>query len=153
MQARIPENLFRDHVTQTCKDGKELTSAGLMRLAKRLKGDPAVRNGHSNVKNGGVVNGHGLNGTGKSAVGRIGKCDNRGSVSALGNLVCELRNHHKVLDGILQPIYSGEVASLRPAELRMLRYLIMETGGLLAQIDKLEGEAAGCTCHNDRAAV
>src|SRR6187431_2923701 len=25
MQARIPENLFRDHITQTCKDGKELT--------------------------------------------------------------------------------------------------------------------------------
>ena len=38
LQARIPENLFRDHITQTCKDGKELTSAGLMRLAKRLEG-------------------------------------------------------------------------------------------------------------------
>jgi hypothetical protein len=153
MQARIPENLFRDHITQTCKDGKELTSAGLIRLAKRLKGEPAVRSGHSNVKNGQVVNGHVLNGSRTSAIGRIGKWDHRGSISALGDLVCELRNHHKVLDGILQPIYSGEVATLRPAELRMLRYLMTETGDLLAQIDKLEGEAIGRTCHADRAAV
>ena len=42
LQARVPENLFREHVKQTCDDGKELTSAGLMRLAKRLNGEPTV---------------------------------------------------------------------------------------------------------------
>ena len=77
----------------------------------------------------------------------------RRQLAAIGDVVSELRNHHKVLDGILRPLYSGETASLRPAEVRMLRYLMAETGGLLAQLDKLEGEAIGCTCHNDRAAV
>ena len=153
MQARIPENLFRDHVMQTCKDGKELTSAGLMRLAKRLRGEPAVRNDHSNVKNEQVANGQGLNCSGKSTVSRIRNWDNRRSITALADLVCELRNHHRVLDGILQPIYSGEVATLRPAELRMLRYLITETGGLFAQIDRLESDVIDCTRHTGRAAM
>ena len=44
-------------------------------------------------------------------------------------------------------------ASLRPAEVRMLRYLMAETGSLLAHLANLDGKAIGCTCHNDRAAV
>ena len=148
LQARIPESLFREHVRKTCEDGNELTSAGLMRLAKRLKGELAVRNGHPNGKDG-----HDLNGNGKSAVGRVAKWDHRSSISALGDLISELRNHHNVLDGILRPIYNGETASLRPAEARMLRYLMAETGGLLAQLDKREIDSIGCTCHKDRAAT
>src|SRR5262245_31500790 len=38
LQARVPEEAFREHVEQTRSEGKELTSAGVMRLAKRLRG-------------------------------------------------------------------------------------------------------------------
>ena len=53
-----PENLFREHVKQTCEDGKELTSAGLMRLANRIEGGSRPdRNGHSNGKHAHALNG------------------------------------------------------------------------------------------------
>ena len=151
LQARIPENLFREHVKQTCDDGKELTSAGLMRLANRMKAESPVRKG-SNGKRTNMLNGH-LGGDGKEVGGRLPKWGHRMPIGEVDEVVSELRNHHKVLDGILCPLYSGETASLRPAEVRMLRYLMAETGSLLAHLANLEGNAIGCTCHNDRAAV
>jgi hypothetical protein len=153
MQARIPEALFREHIRQTREDGKELTSAGLMRLAKRLKEEVSVRNGHANGKNGHAVNRHGLNGKGKSAVVRMGKSDNPEPIGSLSDFVSELKNHHEVLDGILRPIYGGETVSLRPAEVRMLRYLMTEMGGLIGQLGTFRVEETSCACHNSRAAV
>jgi hypothetical protein len=153
LQARIPEALFREHVRQTREDGKELTSAGLMRIAKRLKEEAAVRNGQANGRNGHAANRHGLNGKSKTAVVRMGKSDNPLPIGALGDFVSELKNHHQVLDGILRPVYSGETVSLRPAEVRMLRYLITEMGGLIAQLGTLRAEEISCTCHSNRAAV
>jgi hypothetical protein len=68
-------------------------------------------------------------------------------------LLSELQNHHHVLDGILRPLYSGETSSLRPAEMRMLRYLSSEIGGLLAQLEHIDFKAPNCACRSQRAAI
>ena len=150
LQARVPENLFRAHVSETCEAGKELTSAGLMRLARRLHGE-ADQDDHCCGRNGHTVNGS--NGHGKSAVASRDIYDDRSSNDAVGGLVSEIRNHHKLLDGILQPVYRGETIALTPAELRILRYLMAETGALLAQLQGVAPDPAGCTCDEDRAAI
>jgi hypothetical protein len=99
LQARVPEGVFRDHVKYTCQEGKELTSAGLMRLAKRLTGESVGNNGHATgKKNGNTVDGHNLNNNEKSAAARVGKWDDRSHIGGLGENVGELKNHHNLLD-------------------------------------------------------
>jgi hypothetical protein len=149
LQARVPENLFRAHVEETCEAGKELTSAGLMRLAKRLNGG-ADQSGESCRRNGRTVNRFDVHSA--SVIHSRDGYDNRPPDDAYGGLVSELSNHHKLLDGILQPVYSGETTALRPAELRMLRYLMAETGALLVQLQGLTPESMPC-CHTARAAI
>jgi hypothetical protein len=153
LQARIPEDVFRAHVKSICTEGKELTSAGLMRLAKRLNEEHVEHDGHRNGANGHSVSDRHSRSNVKLAADRLGKWADKHSTNAHGDIVSELVNHHKVLDGILRPLHAGESVTLRPAELRMLRYLMTETGALLGQLDVLEGGLAGCVCHQDRAAV
>ncbi|HEX2473345.1 MAG TPA: hypothetical protein VHK01_01285, partial [Lacipirellulaceae bacterium] len=149
LQARVPENLFREHIRQTCQEGKELTSAGLMRLAKRVTGRLSS-NGHSNGKSGHSINADDLNGKFNHSATRLTNVDESSSIGEFGEIVSELRNHQRVLDGILRPHYSGESSSFLPAELRILRYLMVETSRLLAHLQQISTATAGCGCHADR---
>lgn len=151
LQARVPEGLFREHVRHMRLQGKELTSAGLMRLAKRMKAESAEANGgpprsRISIRPDVHGNGHGNR-------NRRHGLDDYSPKDALAELVDELRNHHHVLDGILQPLYAGESQELRPAELRMMRYLMSEMGTLLGQIGSIERVSAAGACHRERAAV
>jgi hypothetical protein len=146
-QARVPEKVFREHIRETCDAGRELTSAGVIRLAKRFSGSSVSKNG-SNGKNGDAPDGNGA-----LTIHRSRKWDDSSSVDMADEIVGEIRNHHAVLDGILRPLYGGDAASLRPAELRVLRYLMAEIGGLLAQLDEHKSSERGCRCHDNRAAV
>jgi hypothetical protein len=147
LEAKVPEDLFREHVTHTCTEGKELTSAGLMRFAKRLKGESANRNGHPD--------GHDtsrrqyiLQCSDRSAIGGSG--GGEVGLSDVGQLVDELKNHHVVLDGILQPLYDAQTPALRSAELRMLRYLMAEMGSLIAHLTTLEESKSDCSYDKGR---
>jgi hypothetical protein len=154
LQARVPENVFREHVKQTCRDGKELTSAGLMRLAKRLNGEPLNPNGHTvgNGKNGRTTDGHATSVTGRPSNGESRNPVDRVAITEVDEAAGELRNHHQVLHGILRPLYCGEVPSLRPAELRMLRYLVNEMSGLIERLGAPDESSRGYPIRDDRAA-
>ena len=58
-----------------------------------------------------MLNGHLLGGDGKEVGGRLPKWGHRMPIGEVDEVVSELRNHYKVLDGILCPLYSGEAAS------------------------------------------
>src|SRR4051794_6836347 len=73
LQARIPEEVFRAHVTSTCNEGKELTSAGLMRLAKRLSEEETEHGDEMNGDAGHSNKGHQRDGNTNSAGNRSGK--------------------------------------------------------------------------------
>jgi hypothetical protein len=143
IQARVPENVFREHIKQTCDAGKELTSARLIRLAKQW-GKSVTVNGNVNG------NGHGAkqNGNWSSAPARTG--NDRTPSDPLAEMVSELTNHHQLLDNVLQPIYSGESTSLAAAERRVLRYLLLEIQQLLGRLDKWQHSASRFECHNER---
>ncbi len=138
LQARVPEDMFCEHLAQTRQAGKELTSAGLLRLAKRLSVAP-------------VASGHAAGRIDRLSRGRRHCSEFGGSVhetwkrrprrSAAGELIAEIRDHHNLLNGILQPVYSGDATALHPAELRMLRYLMKETDSLLAQLEGMQPDA------------
>jgi hypothetical protein len=140
MQARVPENVFREHIKATCDSGKELTSARLLRLAKQWDG---------------AHNSNGRNGNGK----RFGKGDliNAGSSGArrdgisLAEIVSELTNHHDLLENVLRPIYSGDVSTIAPADRRVLRYLLLEVRQLLGRLGKWQQKTAIGNCQDERA--
>jgi hypothetical protein len=139
MQARVPENVFREHIKQTCDAGKELTSARLIRLAKQW--------GRSAAINANGANGHKrhskLNGTfAASAEDR--------SADPLAEIVSELGNHHQLLDNVLRPVYSGESASFAAAERRVLRYLLLEIQQLLSRLDTWQRGTSSRGCHDEQ---
>ena len=150
LEARVPENLFREHVEQTCEDGKELTSAGLMRLAKRLNGGIRVTMARMQTARMGSMGTRSVNVNGKSAAAS-GKWDNRLTISAAGDIVSELCNHHKVLVGILR---RSTAAKLVLASGRSPDAAVSDGGNrrilVLAQIT-LKPDPSGCICHTDRA--
>lgn len=143
MQARVPEEVFLQHVQETSEEGKELTSAGLMRLAKRLQGTcPSPRDSHRKAMRRGVQRSAG-------PIGALGFRKSRveGDRAAI---VDELLNHHRLLDGILSPVYSGESSALKAAETRMLRYLIAEIGKLLGELEERDRSPLGHHRHARR---
>jgi len=147
MQARVPENVFREHIRETCAAGKELTSARLMRLAKHW-GESAHSNGINEHTRG--ENGRRTRRSGKSAA-RSQNTEGSSSADPAAEILSELADHHQLLDNILRPIYSGESTTLLAAERRVVRYLLIETRQLLVRLEKLNGNALGCACHSDRA--
>ena len=144
MQAKVPENIFRDYIKQTCEAGKELTSANLMRLAKRWDG-PA---GHHRTNG---KNGHSADGN-ESDVNRFRARGDRSPLANMADIVSELRSHHQVLDGILKPMCQAENVTLRPAERRVLQYLLAETRELFNGLEALQQKLSEGASHGERAA-
>jgi hypothetical protein len=144
LQARVPENVFREHVKVTCDSGRELTSSRLLRLAKQWKASVHA-NGQSNDE---IGNG---NRNAKSSGSRVRIINARTDSNPIDEIVSELINHHDLLDNVLRPIYSGDTVTLTPADRRVLRYLLLEVRQLLGRLEKVQKKAADCTCQNSRA--
>jgi hypothetical protein len=139
LQARVPEGVFREFVKQTREECRELTSAGVMRLAKRLKDELSGRNGQAASTTGHGSNGRRLDEQGPFSSRRNGsKCEDLPSNAAAAEIVTELRNHLTLLDGILSPLYSGDTSTLEPAERRMIRYLLTQIGDLFEELRSVE---------------
>ena len=70
-------------------------------------------------------------------------------------MVAELKNHLTLLDGILRPLYTGELLSLQPTERRMVRYLLAEIGGLFAELDGFDSSTGATvnTLSSSRTAI
>jgi hypothetical protein len=152
LQARVPDNVFRDHVRQTCEEGKELTSAGLIRLAKQLQADSPERNGKSHGKIANAADGYGVHLKSKSSPKCAVPQNDCTSLGDFAETIGELRNHHQTLDEILRRLYDGETASLRPAEVRMVRYLMSEIGNLLGWFATPANGSPKHAVRNDRVA-
>jgi hypothetical protein len=143
IQARVPEEVFREHIKVTCDSGKELTSARLLRLAKQWE-DSSHASGRS----------HGRNGNGKHNGREIGRhtgvSDARRDGNPLADIVSELTNHHELLDNVLRPIYTGDISNLAPADRRVLRYLLLEVRQLLGRLEKCQLRVADCANSDKR---
>jgi hypothetical protein len=140
MQARVPENVFREHIRETCDAGKELTSARLIRLARQW-GKSEVANGVSKGPNGHRIS----NGKTSHSLSQCGHGRELGD--AVTEIVNELTNHHQLLDNVLQPVYSGETTTLSPADRRVLRYLLLEVRQLLGRLDKWQHNTRQYGCN------
>jgi len=146
MEARVPENVFRDHIRDTCAAGKELTSARLMRLAKQWGQSDHVNGGNGHIRGEDVCPD---SGNGNTAP-RVRNSDHASPADHVADILSELGDHHQLLDSILRPIYSGESMTLLAGERRVLRYLLLETEQLLARLGKLQRNMDSCACHADR---
>ncbi len=141
-EASTPECIFSNYIDEICTGGKELTTAGLMRLAKGFNGNTTTGQYHQQRLNGhvdGHVNGNASNGNASN--GNPGTVPLQTLSEPLSGLVfdevvCDLTNHLDVLDGILQPLYTGTCENLRSEEQRALRYLLAESRQLVDRLRK-----------------
>lgn len=132
MQAKVPEEVFQEHIEQTRKEGKELTSAGLMRVARIMYQCSHARQARSKRHAD-----HSPSRSSRKPLTDSAPSDEAAS-QELTAIVEELCNHHQMLDGILRPLYQGEDIHLEPAERRMIRYLIVETRTLLEKLTAIQ---------------
>jgi hypothetical protein len=139
MQARLPENIFREHIKVTCDAGKELTSTRLLRLAKQWS-EASPTNGGEHLGNG-----HGAQRNGKSR-----SREDQPPTDPLAEIVSDLANHHQLLENVLRPVYSGESTSLAAAERRVLKYLLLEIHQLLGRLEKWQRKTAQDRTCDDR---
>lgn len=143
LQARVPEPIFREYVQRTCANGKELTSANLMRFAKRLHGQSELRRSRQPIQ------------AGRSPVvmrrpSRFTGHKQQTPQETQREIVTELLNHHQTILGIIEPMYTDETAMLCTAERRVLRYLLTETKELLQRLNEGLSLVAPCACHSER---
>lgn len=141
-QAKVPENVFREYVRDTCDAGKELTSANLMRLARQWR----VRDNTGKDIDGNVRNGH------HREIHPLPVDSDNSSIATLREISGELNNHHRVLSGILEPVINSENGvSLKTSERRILQYLMNEVSQLLKRLSHAPPVSGrDCTCANDR---
>jgi hypothetical protein len=141
-QARVPENVFREYVQETCNAGKELTSANLMRLAKqwRVRGrEGSNKNGELGTRNGRSHENHYL----------PLHPDSSGSAT-LHEIAGELSNHFHVLSGALGPVIKAENGiTLKASERRILQYLVNEISQLLRRLPHARINGRECVCTED----
>ena len=155
LQARVPEDIFREYVKQTREECRELTSAGVMRLAKRLNGESTCRNDQAVGSSEHGNNGRRFNGARLASHRSATKWDDHSPKYAIDEVVAELKNHLTLLDGILRPLYTGELMSLQPTERRMVRYLLAEIGGLFSELDGFDSSTGATvnTLSSSRTAI
>jgi hypothetical protein len=126
LQARVPEIVFREYVQQTCANGKELTSANLMRFAKRQYGVARRLPKEVSIAP--------LRPAVAARPSRFAAEIALRPSHSQQEIVTELLNHHETVAGIIEPLYSIESAELQPAERRALKYLMSETRLLLERL-------------------
>lgn len=148
IQAKVPENIFVSYVHQMSAAGKEITSANLMRIAKQW-GDKEVGGGSGKPRNddsnSNPVRPH-LSIRGSHIAG--GERD-----ETLTDIAGELRNHHHVLAGVLEPlIESQDSVTLKVAQRRILQYLLGEIGQLICQLHSVQHKPVDTSCHVERRA-
>jgi hypothetical protein len=122
-ESLVPEPDFCAFVALAEKGEHELTTASLLRLAATRFG-PASRKEEEVTRDLNVLPLDTLRGADRD-------------VNQPREIVAELRNHCKTLDGILSPLYEGgNPAQFHPCLGRALQRLVREIRGLLAELEK-----------------
>jgi hypothetical protein len=125
LEAQVPEEAFVGFVREADANGYELTSAALIRLARRQKG------------------GNGANGAAKPA-----KAPSSGAAvlplatdpeveskaKSIVDAVSELENHRQLIEEIITRLCDNQLVTYKPADRRALKHFLSEMRVLLAGI-------------------
>ena len=140
-EASVPERDFQKYVTSSRRLGQEVSSAGLIRIARGL---PSTGNGSSQRSS--AANHNGERGTPASASRLAGfpsadhvtipPVPSNGSSEAK-QLIHEIEDHHQLLTSMLAPIYANGDTTLKLAERRHLKYLLGEIQRALQTLNRL----------------
>lgn len=116
-QASVPEREFQNYLEAVRAEGRELTSAGLLRFAASLR---KVRNGKRSVDT--------------PSQPKISPIVEEATEATVHELLAELANHRELLAQMLHPIYEEGENGLKPSERRMISRLLREMRELLEQV-------------------
>ena len=117
----ISERDFRQYLKAATALGQEVTSAGLMRVAKQPRNVPTKRT------------------TKKS--GSAPLAESRNGASAPHEQISELMNHCQLLSEVLRPVYEESEIALKRAEKRIVGRLLAEMAELIQQLNRSQPQA------------
>ena len=113
----ISERDFRQYLKAATALGQEVTSAGLMRIAKKPRVVPTKK-------------------TTKKKRGSASLAQSRNGASAPHEQISELMNHCQLLSEVLRPVYEESEIVLKRAEKRIVGRLLAEMAELIRQLNR-----------------
>lgn len=116
-EASVSERDFRRYLKSANDFGEEVTQAGLLRLARGLKGP---------VKS-----------AKRQKAGKAQSDPRSGAPSEPLALIDELENHRQLLAQILRPVCHGQVSELKRGEQRALGHLLSEIESSLKELKRI----------------
>jgi hypothetical protein len=130
LAASVPDKAFRQYLSRTKKAGEELTSEGLLRLARELRGDMPITAGPVKAQNRGPPSDENDDGAGE---GREATEVQEEFKEVLAK-VTETFQHQKVVTGLLEPVLSGQQEGLKEFEQRYLKEKFQQSSQMLADV-------------------
>jgi hypothetical protein len=144
IQASVSDEAFGAYVRETCTSAKELTSAGLMRLAKRLREESRARRGDSTEAFESFASEPAAPKFEEVAAPAYLRARTRAhsnwdrpGTGQPEDLISDLRNHHQLLMHLLRPVCAGEGESMELAQRRAVAYLMSQVRMVVEQLDDL----------------
>jgi hypothetical protein len=118
--ASVPDDDFERYLKDACVLGKEVTSAGVLRIAKNRKTNSV----QDNVRCG----------TEQEQESELTAADIGPGTSVRDGLLLELTNHCQLLASILSPVYERGEFQLKSGERRAIGYLLKEMFNVINQL-------------------
>lgn len=130
LQARLPEREFEEYLRSTRDSGREISTTGMLRLARQNSTNGDVKRGvvidAKEGKSHATTNGHTYN-----------LLDDRDPLLRICDGLTELSHHRGLLGQLLEPLYTGKEADLLPAQRRVLGHLLREMQIVIEELQHL----------------
>ncbi len=135
-EATVPEAMFKKYVTTANKLGRDITSQGLLRVAKMLRAEKAhttLKRRKSRASSAGADILNGKNGHSGSSV-------DHDRIKEIRDGLNEIQGHRSLLEAILEPLCQSRASRLKREEKRIVLQLLTEIETIVMDI----GAALSC---------
>jgi len=130
LEATLPDDQFEKYLQATHAEGREIVATEVIRLASRSAGKEK-RKQRSRRSVGRTATTVDRNGHATRSLPR------EPMLVKLDEALNEVKNHRDLIDNILQPLYTGRVKNIHPAEQRVLGRLLAEIKVHIDQLDRI----------------
>jgi hypothetical protein len=130
VQSKLPESEFECYLATARESGREITTADIIRLARKItsKHPSAIHELNDKIVDQAATNV-------AYTVIASHPTDEEKNVHAI-EILYEIKNHRDLMDNILRPVYSGDACELSKAERRVLGRLLREIAILIQEFER-----------------
>jgi hypothetical protein len=128
-QATLPEREFEEYLRSTRRSGREISTAGIMRLARQFAANGSAKSA--------AIDANHETSNDKIIVHNSKLLDGREPLSQVVDGLTEISHHRGLLSQLLEPIYAGQGVDLVPAQRRVLGHLLREMQFVIEELQLL----------------